>query len=52
MLIAFGEVMYEVSLRIDQAIHQYSRTKILDSIDARNIIEDGAQQKMSTNKTN
>jgi len=47
-LTAFGQVMYQACLQIDEAIQHFSELKIIDIIDKNAAIEDDERQKLVT----
>lgn len=47
-LTAFGQVMYQACLQIDEAVQHFSELKIIDVIDENAAIEDDERQKLVT----
>lgn len=47
-LTAFGQVMYQACLQIDEAVQHYSELKMIDVIDENAAIEDEERQKLVT----
>jgi hypothetical protein len=48
MLTAFGQVMYQACLQIDEAVQHFSVLKVIDVIDENTGIEDEERQKLVT----
>ena len=47
-LTAFGQVMYQACLQIDEAVQHFSVLKVIDVIDENTAIEDEERQKLVT----
>ncbi len=47
-LTAFGQVMYQACLQIDEAVQHFSVLKVIDVIDENTGIEDEERQKLVT----
>jgi hypothetical protein len=47
-LTAFGQVMYQACLQIDEAVQHFSVLKVIDVIDENTVIEDEERQKLVT----
>ena len=47
-LTAFGQVMYQACLQIDEAVQHFSVLKVIDVIDENTAIEDDERQKLMT----
>jgi hypothetical protein len=47
-LTAFGQVMYQACLQIDEAVQHFSVLKVVDVIDENTAIEDEERQKLVT----
>ena len=47
-LTAFGQVMYQACLQIDEAVQHFSVLKVIDVIDENTAIEDEERDKLMT----